>query len=304
MIPKVTIMLSTYNGEKYLEEQLLSIYKQDCQCDLQIYVHDDGSSDSTCQILKKWEKYLKISYMDKGISYGAALSFWNLLKTVPESDYYAFMDQDDIWDSDKLKVAISAFNGIEKPVLWVSNCRCIDKNGNVFQKKMHLETPIFTVASQLICGSMQGCSMVFNADICKGLKKSNINIIPMHDIVVMIYSIIFGRVIYEPLPLFSYRQHSNNAVAKNGKTFFQKIKSTLILWFSKKNRNLTSKFASELLRLYGSNLDQATTSYLKALSISKYDFKSRVFIIKSSLTKSTNKKGLKSFKYRTLLGII
>ena len=95
MKSKVVVLMSTYNGEKYIQEQLESILTQTYH-NIKIYVRDDGSSDQTLEILKKYENENKIILL-KGTNKGFIGSFLTLLKECEEADYYAWCDQDDIW---------------------------------------------------------------------------------------------------------------------------------------------------------------------------------------------------------------
>lgn len=126
----VCVLLSTYNGEKYLEEQLNSLIKQE-DVELRILVRDDGSKDRTHEILDKWQKRGHINWYE-GKNKGAAQSFMDLIYNAPEADYYAFCDQDDVWLPEKLKVAIDKIREsneampcmyISSTFWWISNCR-------------------------------------------------------------------------------------------------------------------------------------------------------------------------------------
>lgn len=92
----VSVLLSTYNGEKYLREQLDSLLVQQ-GVDLRIIARDDGSKDTTVEILKEYAgKDTRVSFFE-GKNVGPAQSFFDLIMKSPDSDYYAFCDQDDVW---------------------------------------------------------------------------------------------------------------------------------------------------------------------------------------------------------------
>lgn len=301
---RIVIMLSTYNGEKYLGEQLNSLYCLDTSnLQMVVYVRDDGSKDSTVSILEKWKNKININIIEDNKNLGPAKSFWKLLNQVPIADYYAFMDQDDIWDKEKIKTAISAISEENIPILWFSNCRIIDGQKRILSSAYRIQTPILTIPSQLICGSAQGCSMVFNNKALEILKENKINQFPMHDLMTMILILNSGKVIYESQPYFSYRIHDNNVVAKKGKNFFQQKKETYNNWFNEPHRNEISMFAGELINHLDIK-DSEVKDFLIDLSHCGDDFKSRLRIINNKLTNSTNKRALLAFKIRTLLGII
>lgn len=304
MRKKIVVLLSTFNGEKFIFSQLESIYKQNTDCDIEILVRDDGSTDNTQDILKSWEDKLKISYLIDSYNLGAAHSFWRLLSCAPIADYYAFVDQDDIWDCNKISTAISSIDEYKCSVLWCSNCRLIDEYGNVIQDKMHYNPPKLDIISQLICGSFQGCSMVFNREAYKFIMQCRIPNIRMHDIVIMTHIIAINKVVYDETPLFSYRIHSNNVVAKRGKSFVKRTLSSLNNWFGKSHKYATSLLAAELLYNVGVNLSVETYQYLKWVAECKKNIVYRLKIVMDKRTKNDNRKGLRTFKIKVILGII
>lgn len=303
MKPYVIIMMSTYNGEKFIEKQLDSIFIQQTDCEIELYVRDDGSSDSTLQILKNWEEKIKINYVDTKNSLGAAMSFWEIVRNVPKADYYAFVDQDDVWDAGKLKCAIEKINNAEIPMLWFSNCRLIDADDNVIKESKHVTRPVLTIPSQLVCGSAQGCAMVFNNRAMEVVLGSKVEYVPMHDIVFMVYILAEGTVLYEDIPLFSYRLHGNNVVEKNGKSFYRRVKDSLNQWFGRKNKYMISKFARSILE-EDISINPEDREYLELLIKCKKSLKARRCVIRHRMTVTSNKKALKSFKIRVALGII
>ena len=126
---EICVLLSTYNGEKYLREQLDSLVCQE-NVELKILIRDDGSKDSTLQILKEYSKKdARITYF-VGNNVGPAQSFFDLIIKSPDADYYAFCDQDDVWDKDKLEIAVGFLEKEDnsKPNMYYSNLRIVDQN--------------------------------------------------------------------------------------------------------------------------------------------------------------------------------
>ena len=101
---KVAVVLSTYNGEKYVKEQLDSILKQTYK-NVEIIVRDDGSKDSTVEIIKEYQEKHKNIKLVVGENLGFIKSFFELLK-IAEADYYSYADQDDIWVKNKIELAV------------------------------------------------------------------------------------------------------------------------------------------------------------------------------------------------------
>ena len=105
--------MSTYNGERYLREQIDSILQQ-IDVEIELIIRDDGSNDGTVQIIEEYaSKYPCISYYC-GDNVGVGKSFMELLKNAPTADYYAFSDQDDVWLKDKLIRAVKAITITEQ----------------------------------------------------------------------------------------------------------------------------------------------------------------------------------------------
>ena len=110
--PKVNILLPTYNGEKYLSQQLDSLLLQTYP-NISITIRDDGSSDRTLSIISEYQS----AYPDRIIiidnptmtNLGYMQNFWTLLKSSNDSQYYAFCDQDDVWNSNKIELAVRYF---------------------------------------------------------------------------------------------------------------------------------------------------------------------------------------------------
>lgn len=137
----VSVLMSTYNGAKYVREQIESILSQ-IGVEVKLTVRDDGSNDLTCEILKEYASLGKIALI-KGENVGVSKSFFILLDSSPDCDFYAFSDQDDIWHNDKLLNAVKCMElsqkekNCENGVLYFCNKNLVDSNGNYITKKSH-----------------------------------------------------------------------------------------------------------------------------------------------------------------------
>ena len=100
----VTVFMSTYNGEKYLEQQIESILHQE-HVKVKLFIRDDGSKDNTIKILRKYSKLSNI-HVIYGDNIGYAKSFLKIIENNEYTSYYSFSDQDDIWLPNKLHEAI------------------------------------------------------------------------------------------------------------------------------------------------------------------------------------------------------
>lgn len=293
---KIAILMSTYNGHKYLSQQLKSLAEQTVADNITVYIRDDGSSDDTFDIIDKWKEKLRI-VLYKMNNAGPAMSFWQLLMN-PEiqADYYAFCDQDDIWDNDKLETAIEQLH--DDTHFYACNCRIIDENGKVIQKKRVNKKLEINIPRLFVCGCTQGCSMVFTDSLRQYLMKLDIQCIPMHDIVVMLYALEYGEICWDQTPHFSYRVHENNVVAKNNKSFAKKIQTTYWNW-KNSSKNSMSEVAKEMLKNI-QGLRESDKIFLRKMSDYK---KNKLYLINSYKYIDIGKKELRSFKIRIILGL-
>lgn len=209
----VCVLLSTYNGEKYLREQLDSLITQE-GIKLSIVVRDDGSEDNTIGILDEYMKRdSRITYYE-GKNVGPAQSFLDLIIKSPDSDYYAFCDQDDVWDNDKLKIAVDFLEkeNQSKPNMYYSNLRIVDQTLS-FYRFSHLE-PLKqkTKYSVLTEDLATGCTVVFNRTTVKYVKIGIPECCSMHDTWISMICKFFGKTVYDFEAHISYRQHDNNVV--------------------------------------------------------------------------------------------
>lgn len=296
--------MSTYNGKAYLEKQLETLRAQAVDGHMTVHIRDDGSADNTLEIIEKWKNELDI-ILYKGDNVGPAKSFWKLFSNEKiRADYYAFCDQDDLWDADKLQRGVEALAPIEGEALWCSNCRIVDKDGVVLAPEMNGEKPDFSIISQFVCGTTQGCAMLFNHKLREYVLGKNVTEIPMHDFVLMTYAIAKGTVVYDARPSFGYRVHANNVVADGGKNPWEHIRSSLKKWFSRAHRNELSRFAGVFLRDNEELLDAETRLYLTRLAKSHRHIGARLWIVFHKKTVSANRDATRSFKLRTVLGLI
>ena len=209
----VTVLLSTYNGQRYLKEQLDSVLQQK-KVKINILVRDDGSSDETINILKQYNsEYSNFNYY-KNENLGPARSFLDLICKASESEYYAFCDQDDVWDDDKLFCAVEKLNKLdcEKPNLYYSNLRIVDQNLK-FHRFSH-DRPYFNSNkySALTENLCTGCTAVFNKKALQMVKDNIPEYCTMHDTWLYMLCKLLGNTIYDEIAHISYRQHENNVV--------------------------------------------------------------------------------------------
>lgn len=206
----VLVLMSTYNGGKFLTEQLDSVLKQE-KVNVNILVRDDGSSDNTISILEKYSAEKKLKWYS-GENMGAKYSFMDLVKHAKGADYYAFCDQDDVWKPNKLYKAVRNIednNLNNRPMLYCSDYQLVDSNLKPLKENGHITSTSF--ACSLAGSCCTGCTVVFNQKLLFFLKQYMPNDLIMHDDWChKVCLAIGGEVIYDSYKSLFYRQHDNN----------------------------------------------------------------------------------------------
>ena len=210
---KVAVLMSTYNGEKYLREQIESILNQQGDFSLELWVRDDGSGDTTVQILQTYEKEGKLKWYS-GDNLKPAHSFWDLLLHCPGYTYYAFADQDDVWESDKLQRGISALEDISGPAFFFGNAQLVDHQLQPLGRNVYKKCPALDLPTLSCAGDVLGCTMILNAALAQLIQSRSVpKKMVMHDFYAALVCLVAGgSVVYDDVPLLQYRQHGNNVV--------------------------------------------------------------------------------------------
>lgn len=214
--PSIAILLAAYNGQEYLAKQLYSIVTQ-TYTHWTLYVIDDGSTDQTADILKHYQAQYgsqKI-HIKTHPNQGCARTFLTLVCDPDiQADYYAYSDQDDIWDSDKLAKAIACLSACPNylPQLYCSSARLIDADENHLGfLPLKKRPPSFQNA--LVQCITTGNTMVFNQAVRRLLLTAGVVPVPLHDWWTYLVTMgCNGECHYDPRPTLSYRQHTKNVL--------------------------------------------------------------------------------------------
>lgn len=214
--PHVAILLCTYNGERFIEKQLDTIRSQ-AHTNHSLWVSDDGSTDRTLTILKhhqqRWDKNL--FSIQQGPQRGYAANFLSLAcREEIDAAYYAFADQDDIWEAEKLSRAIAQLEtlGPSVPAMYCARTRLIDEKDRAYGfSPLYRRPPGF--GNSLVQSIASGNTMIMNKSARRLLCKAGELEIVSHDW--WLYSLVTGAggvVIYDPVPTVGYRQHEDNVL--------------------------------------------------------------------------------------------
>lgn len=281
---KVLILLSTYNGEKYLKELIDSILEQK-NIDVSLLIRDDGSTDSTKKIVEEYSKKNKnISYkFEKNV--GPTNSFFDLIKIASESfDYYALSDQDDIWLDNKLSAAVSLLSdcSCDIPALYYSGQILTDESLNVIDN--HFLDSSRSLQANFIFNQMAGCTAVLNKKMLLLLKHYIPEKISSHDAwCYRLCAALNGKIIVDKNGYILYRQHGNNVVGINGG-----IKGKIERAHKYIFKYNVSDYAREILSQYKTLINDEWDEYLHDIVNSNKSMRTRIKMLKNRKIKFNN----------------
>lgn len=222
---KIAILMATYNGEKYICQQIDSILSQTCT-DWELYIHDDGSTDNTIAVVESYvEKYPdKIHLIDGKSTGGAKYNFFYMFGQV-EAPYYMTCDQDDVWLEKKIELTYDKMLAIEDkadvPCLVYTELRVVDSELNTIadtmSKYQSLDCHKRTINQFILQNSVTGCTMMVNMALRdKMLHITDIDNTIMHDWWAALVAAQFGKTAFIDEPTILYRQHGDNSLGALG----------------------------------------------------------------------------------------
>lgn len=197
-LPKIQVLMSTYNGQKYIREQVYSIMNQK-EVSVFLLIRDDGSTDQTVSEIKKLqEEYLgKIKlYVGKNIGYRK--SFLKLFSYLDKNvDYFAYSDQDDIWLDEKLIEGIKKLKRNPKAWLYSSALYITDERLDIKEYKC-IDEVQQSIQSFFIRTRLAGCTFVFTPELMQiASKYSNLEVdaeqMPDHDCLLCMISMLYNK---------------------------------------------------------------------------------------------------------------
>ncbi|WP_052266150.1 glycosyltransferase family 2 protein [Pedobacter kyungheensis] len=237
---EIDILLSTYNGGKYLDEQLNSILSQ-TNSQWKIIIRDDGSSDNTLSIIDCYVRNYPDKFFllkDLGGNLGSTLSFSQLIENC-NGDYIMLCDQDDVWLDNKIEITLNEMSNLEMnfgkiPLMVFTDLKVVDQNLAILSdsmiKSQKLDVSVINKPVKLAAlNVVAGCTIMINRAAVKCvLPLTSKNII--HDQWMAVNISKYGKISYVSQPTILYRQHSNNVVGSNKiafQYFYNKLKSPL-----------------------------------------------------------------------------
>lgn len=237
----VTILLATYNGERFIADQLDSLLQQTYK-NWQLLVSDDGSTDKTPAIIEKYRSAhpQRIEVLpNDGINRGSVLNFNRLFLAAKarRAAYVMFCDQDDYWLPGKIERSLSLLlvmeveKGAHTPLLIHTRFTYVNSDLSVISNKKNFHArklPVISLATMLIQNPVYGCTMMFNSALV-----AKINSIPAcaenHDFWVSLVASAFGDIVYLPDSMILYRQHGGNiSTHHDDMTFVNRYKKIFV----------------------------------------------------------------------------
>ena len=217
VLPPVSVAMATYNGERYLEEQLDSILSQTLP-PMEIVVCDDSSSDNTVSILEKYSKKFNVRYVVNESQLGLTANFKKAVSLVAGSGYIALSDQDDIWLPRKLELSALKLKNIDDnihPSLVYSDLIFVDKTGAVlnqsFRNELGQDGYVHCLKTLLFGNFVNGCTVLMNQKMKVLFDTIPDHVELNHDAWITLIAFTFGKVDVVQESLMKYRKHDSNA---------------------------------------------------------------------------------------------
>lgn len=276
----VSILMATYNGALFIENQILSLLQQSYK-NWVLLIHDDGSSDDTLSIIKKYTSIdSRIILINNGIvRQGVGKNFLSLLKHV-DTEYAIFCDQDDIWLERKLEEMLNAADKIglaklKEPSIVYADGLAFDSDTGVINYNSISNNHASDLKDFLFFnGGYQGCSILFNQAMIEFIEKYD-GPVHHHDDLVSLAAHAFGKVTFLDKKLMLYRQHSNavtgmksfnKGICRNEIDFILSTPHHLVKeYFFYEYKSLFSKANTRVFKTY---LDYSSAPFMKRLYIS------------------------------------
>jgi glycosyltransferase involved in cell wall biosynthesis len=262
----VSIVMTTYNGEQYVAQQIESILKSTCQ-DINLFVYDDGSKDDTINVLNKYRDLYpdKIHIYENDKNMGVTKNFLHAVCSTT-TDYVMFCDQDDFWKPDKIAVTLKRMRrmeeryGKDKPMVVFTDAQIVDRNLNLlnasFFQAGHLNPRKHDLSHLLMENKLIGCTVMLNGSLRKILQEHPLPVhAKFHDWWIALIAAAFGRIGYLNQGTLLYRQHGENVVGNL--SFFSYLKDRVFsLKKQRESIRILERQAEEFLDLYGDMLSQ------------------------------------------------
>ena len=271
---RIAVLMSTYNGERFLCEQIDSILSQEGDFELSVFIRDDGSTDHTISILQSYQYHSCVDVI-YGNNIGVNASLMDLINHIDTLyDYYSISDQDDVWYKYRLQTAINYLKGHEQQVsLWSCMEELADQEMKVYAS-LPLPKHLGEFYNAMLQNKTPGHTQVFNQKLFELLRGYPASKMYLYDRVIYMIACAFGQVLYAERSCGRYRQHTSNEMGfdhNNWKVFLHRIKVFMGGQFEENAKQL--KFFSEY---YADRLDMKIIKEIESFLYSRQTFLNRV----------------------------
>lgn len=295
---KILVLIATYNGEKYIEEQLVSILNQK-NVEVDILISDDSSTDNTLNIIKQYISNNRIKIIS-GKFGSPQKNFYNLINNadIEDYDYFALSDQDDVWMEEKLEKAIEKISNYDNttPVIYYGSAIKVDEKLNKL-KSNYVGYEVKEISEVLVASTAQGCTIVMNKKLMMLLRNNETSTDMMHDGWIHKTCLILNGVsIFDPVPYMYYRIHNSNAFISRNK----RIINILKFIFDNRNKGVLTKVINEWEKNFPHIIRYDTQKLFD--KIKDKSFKGRLNVFFSKKFSSKHKLFNIRFKIQCLLG--
>lgn len=304
---RIAVLMCTYNGERYIREQIDSILSQN-GVSVSLYVRDDGSKDRTTDILDEYQNRGMLKWF-RGENVGPAVGFMELLYQYAgyDFDFFAFSDQDDVWLETKLLRAVESLEECENEryLLYGANQTLLKGNSTV--STVYSEMPELNTPYLLEHNKIAGCTIVINKELAALIANSShidntILKSRMHDLWLVLIARTCGEIVFDMNPTMKYRIHAHNVVGEADSSFKARMKR--VMRDRGERRNSRSNYAGELLRCFSDRIKDEERDTLEYYANYRYSVKKKLaFLKEKEIIKKTGENSI-LFKTKILLNYI
>ena len=271
----LSILMTTYNGEQYLAEQIESVLAQSVS-DFALYIQDDCSTDNTWCVLQKFAKReherIILSKTEENTG-NPKYNFYSLMSHIRD-DYIMLCDQDDVWLPDKIEKTLTKMreleekNGSDTPLLVHTDLVVVDGDLSVisqsFKSAMNANYNRTRLRDQLIQNTLTGCTALYNRALAELIMTQVPAYMVMHDWWLMLVASAFGHIGHIDDATVLYRQHNKNEIgAKDVRTLRYKVNKLINYRDMKEAINSTYQQADSLLYYYSNTLSSEQIDLLR-----------------------------------------
>lgn len=270
----IDILLATYNGARFLPEQLDSLFAQTFQ-DFRITALDDASTDGTRQVLEQYARQhpyrLQVQSAPEHTG-NPSLNFFQLL-AASTGDYVMFCDQDDVWLPDKVHLSLAEMHRLEgrnpeRPLLIHTDLSVVSEDlrelSSSFMRYQHLDPARHALPHLIVQNNVTGCTMLINRALRERLRVPEP--VYMHDWWIALTASALGEVGFLPQPTVLYRQHQRNVIGARRARSAAYAVDRLRSGSARDSLRRTYALAHDFLRAYRGELDPAQEEFLRQYS--------------------------------------